>query len=566
MQVKTYALTYCKMGLHVIPIKGPYGEDYDDSKKPLVDWKIYQDRRPTEQDIIQWFAKWPDANIALITGPKTNLLDLDIDKDTGGFESLKGKHLPKSWIVRTPTEGLHYYFTWPKELADIATTKRKIYPGLDVRGNGGYVVAPPSPGFDGSQYSWEGTASFRNCALAAPPQWLTDRLIETGLKPLGQGEYIPDTANHWLCEVWDGLPGGQGIRRPAYVKLLSYFFGKKCSPEFVHKLLKEWNLKNDPPMEDSKFDKDFQDILDRFKSGQYKTSLTVDEQDNIVAEDTGPEIELKTTHQSADEFLKHLEWRASKPAIELPFGFKKLDDLTQGLWRKNLDTIGALTKGGKTLFLLNVLYNNILKGNKVLYFPTEMPEHEILQRYFAITHGIPIKELQSARLSPESKEALKEAVAKFKESEFHLVQNHQPTLRDIIKSCEKAKPDVLVIDYIQHVRLDMANKTRALEQFVMDLKAFISDSNINCLITAQPSKAKRDFHKGGRIMPMTIHDFADSSIIEKESSRIILIHPGPKKEKDRYRNIEVEITNRHGDSGTVQLMFDSIKARFIDAE
>lgn len=565
MDNKTFALAYCKMGLSVIPIKGPYATDYDESKKPLLDWKEYQSTRPTEQIITQWFKKWPKANIALLTGPQTNLLDLDIDKDKGGFESLKGKHLPKSWISRTPSGGLHYYFKWPKELESVTTTRSKLYEGVDIRGKGGYVVAPPSPGFNGSQYSWEEECSFRNSVLTDPPQWLVEKIKETGLKKLGTGEYDPDTADNWLCEAWDGLPGGQGVRRAAYIKLLSLFFGKNFNWKFVHKLLSEWNLKNNPPLEESKFDKDFQDILARFKDGRYKGILTTNNQGHVI-EDNEPEIVLKTPHESANDFLEHLEWRASKPEVELPFGFKKLDNLTQGLWRKNLDTIGALTKGGKTLFLLNILYNNVLKGNKVLYFPTEMPEQEILQRYFAITHGIPMKELQTARLAPESKEALKEAVARYKESAFHIVKNHQPTLRDIIKASEKAKPDILVIDYIQHVRLDKNNKTKDLEQFVIDLKAFISDANINCLMTAQPSKAKRDFRKGGKILPMTIHDFADSSIIEKESSRIVLIHPGVKKEKDRYRNIEIEVTNRHGDSGTVTLMFDTHKARFIDAE
>ena len=553
------ALKYCKMGLHVIPIKGAYGQDYDDSKKPFSGstWKEFQDRKPTEQDIIGWFKEWPRASIALLTGPQTNLLDLDIDKGKGGFESLEGKELPKSWIAGTPTGGLHYYFNWPKELNEIATTKQKIYPGVDVRGKGGYVVAPPSMGFSGGSYHWKEGCSMIEAELVDPPKWLVDRLIETGLKNRGTGEYKPDEGQNWLCESWDGLPSGQGVRRAAFIKYLAYFFGKNIATDFVHKILNEWNQKNDPPITEEKFDLDFGDILTRFKTGEYNPL-------NKIKSEIDVDIDIKSPTQTADDFLKHLEWRVTKPEVEMPFGFKSLDDMTQGLVRQNLDTIGALTKGGKTLFLLNVLYNNVKAGHKVLYFPTEMTEPEILQRYFAISHEIPTKELQSGRLSETNKEKLKEAIEWYKSSEFHIARNHQPSFHDIVKAVDKVKPDILVIDYIQHVRINMSNKTKEIEQFVIDLKAMVKDLNISGLITAQPSKAKRDFRNHCEILKMTIHDFADSSIIEKESSRIFLIHPGQKKENERYRNIEIEVTNRHGEGGKVNLVFDSQKARFFD--
>ena len=554
------ALKYCKMGLSVIPVKGPYAKDYKDSKRPFAGttWVEFQEKQPTESDIVHWFNKWPKANIALLTGPNTNLLDLDIDKGKGGFESLTGKTLPKSWIAGTPTGGLHYYFNWPDILKDIATTKQNIFPGVDVRGKGGYVVAPPSVGFNGGNYSWVDGCSLIDSPLSDPPKWLVDRLIETGLKPKSKGEFKPDEENSWLCDSWDGLPEGQGVRRKAFIKYLSYFFGKNCAPDFVYKLLEEWNQKNQPPIVDNKFDLDFRDVLGRFKSGQYCPQQVDKPEENQT------DIEIKSPTQTADDFVKHLEWRINKPEVEMPFGFKALDDMTQGLMRQNLDTIGALTKGGKTLFLLNVLYNNVKAGHKVLYFPTEMTEPEILQRYLAISHEIPTKELQTGRLSEPNKEKLKEALEWYKQSEFHVALNHQPSFHDIMKAVDKVKPDILVIDYIQHVRINMNNKTKELEQFVIDLKATTKDLNISTLITAQPSKAKRDFKEHGAILKMTMHDFADSSIIEKESSRIFLIHPAEKKAGERYRNIEIEVTNRHGESGSVNLVFDSKKARFFD--
>src|SRR5262249_47888101 len=66
------ALAYQKKLFSVIPIAAR-------DKKPLVGWEAYQTRRATEEEIKAWLAKWPDANIGIVTGPISGLIVVDLD-------------------------------------------------------------------------------------------------------------------------------------------------------------------------------------------------------------------------------------------------------------------------------------------------------------------------------------------------------------------------------------------------------------------------------------------------------------------------------------------------------
>lgn len=539
------ALYYQSRGIGVLPIKGKYGDDDKDSKTPLVSG--WQDKHTPDDKIKGWFKNWPMANVGISTGPHSKLLVLDVD-GLKGLETLKGKELPKTPMVITK-RGFHHYYQWDDRLNDVPTTKVGFLPGLDSRGKGGYVVAPPSIYYDGTKYAWdESTCGEDRFKLAKPPEWFVQLLLISKKQVNTEGMSMVD--DPWLTSQWDGVSTGD--RHKYFVRYISYFIGKRLPADFTYNLLKEWNEKNDPPIEDEKFDSDFQDILQRFKDGRYKSLAT-------------PKAKDQTIEETAAQYLTFIEDRGTKPPIELTYGLPKLDELTGGIDRGNLEVIGALTKGGKTMFLLNVLYNNIIRGKSVVYFPTEMSNNEILSRYFAIAEGIPYKELKTGQLTPDNKVALKAALQRYKNSGFHIMRNYQPSMEDIQEAVIKFKPDILAIDYLQHCSLpDSGNKSSSMETFIKSLGELAAERNLALVTTAQPSKAKRDYKEGYKIVPMTMHDFADSSIIEKEASKIIIIHPGASTAFDRVRPIKVEVVNRHGESGEVSIAFDKDRFKFFD--
>ncbi len=101
----------------------------------------------THADIDELWAGWRSTfNVGIRTGEPSGLLVVDVDVDRGGLETLaalEAQHgrLPDTMRVRTGSGGLHLYFKWE---AGLANSKDKLGPGIEVKGTGQMVVAPPS--------------------------------------------------------------------------------------------------------------------------------------------------------------------------------------------------------------------------------------------------------------------------------------------------------------------------------------------------------------------------------------------------------------------------------------
>ncbi len=120
-----------------------------------------------------WWKKMPQANLAIATGALSGLVVLDVDPRHGGDESLadltqKYGQLPATVTVLTGGDGQHYYFSHP----GVYIKSREIAAGLDLKADGGYVIAPPSMHFSGKRYEWEIGHSPSAVPLATLPSWL----------------------------------------------------------------------------------------------------------------------------------------------------------------------------------------------------------------------------------------------------------------------------------------------------------------------------------------------------------------------------------------------------------
>jgi len=115
----------------------------------------------------------PRANIGVATGSISGIWAFDVDRQHDGHKTLQGlcaKHdpLPTTVGVHTPSGGFHLWFKWPPGGIVIRNSAGRIGPGLDVRGDGGYVVAPPSRLSNGRSYTW-----FKDPVEILPaPTWL----------------------------------------------------------------------------------------------------------------------------------------------------------------------------------------------------------------------------------------------------------------------------------------------------------------------------------------------------------------------------------------------------------
>ena len=148
-----YALYYQQLGFSIIPLKKAM-------KKPVVQWKKYMEQKPDIETIKHWFGDG-NHNIGIVTGRISgNLVVIDFDKEElfqEFIKKLQGKPslavaLDDTWIVKTG-KGYHIYI----KLGDpklVPRTKPRLREGLDIKAEGGYVVAPPSIHPNGKQYTF----------------------------------------------------------------------------------------------------------------------------------------------------------------------------------------------------------------------------------------------------------------------------------------------------------------------------------------------------------------------------------------------------------------------------
>jgi hypothetical protein len=168
-EVLMYAELYHDVGFSVIPLQAG-------KKQPLISWQEYQERIATLEEIHQWFERWKDANIGIVTGRVSNIIVLDIDGEEG-WRVIRDNNfeIPMTWSVITG-KGAHFYFKHPGgEIANFV----KVLPGIDLKGDRGYVVAPPSIHPSGKTYQWNNDLKLEP---ANAPAWLLDLIHSKQVK------------------------------------------------------------------------------------------------------------------------------------------------------------------------------------------------------------------------------------------------------------------------------------------------------------------------------------------------------------------------------------------------
>ncbi len=238
-----YALAYAEDGLSVFPIHTARNGMCDCSKGEWCDNPGKHPRTPhgfkdatTDEALIRnWWKRWPEANIAVATGSVSGRVVLDVDGPEGA-EALKGKHLPPTVVSHT-ARGVHYWFRTP---ADGLRSAVAILPKVDVRGEGGYVVAPPSLHGTGVRYRWDQTLTPKAVGFVDCPVWL----VELASKRTPAPSRSPE---QWRRIAARGVREGE--RHATLCALAGKVFSPNPDPACLYELLHSWNRDRcEPPL------------------------------------------------------------------------------------------------------------------------------------------------------------------------------------------------------------------------------------------------------------------------------------------------------------------------------
>ena len=231
------ALRYLAHGWAVIPAA-------KQGKRPIVRWQAYQSGRPTEAQVRGWFAQWPDANLSVITGMVSGIVVLDVDPGHGGAASLaavEDRHgaLPDTVEAETGGGGRHIYFRHPgREVRN----RTGLAPGLDLRGDGGVIIVPPSVHPSGKRYRWRRNHGPEEIAPAPMPIWLLENR-------LGGDVHAGHPIAYWRALARSGVD--QGKRNATIASFAGHLLWRDVDPDVILELMLAWNrMRCTPPLDD----------------------------------------------------------------------------------------------------------------------------------------------------------------------------------------------------------------------------------------------------------------------------------------------------------------------------
>jgi len=250
---------------------------------------------------------------------------------------------------------------------------------------------------------------------------------------------------------------------------------------------------------------------------------------------------------------------------------EKSEGYLNGMTNGNVFTIGARPGVGKTVIStqMAVAFAERYKGEGVLYFSTEMPKEETLMRILTPMTNIPGWKFRKRVFSEDGEDvrAIVKAAEKLSEMKILVNDKPSPTLDDIRAGVLSTKCKLVIVDYIQRMRMPKTKiRNEALEEIMSGLKNLARD--MGCMVIVLSQLDRETDHLTGKGRPQ-LADLKGSGAIEAESDTVGLMwrynkkdpHDKKKKmveEREGIRPVEfIWAKNRHGQSDvSVQLIFD----------
>lgn len=502
-----------------------------------------------------WWGVMPKANVGIATGKESGLVVLDVDPRHGGSESIKWlieEHgdFTQTLAVKTGSGGLHYYYRHPG--FDVSNSAGALSEGIDVRGEGGYVVAPPSNHASGGSYGWAFDDSERG--VAAMPGWIASK---------GNNEMpvvatrIPDMIAH-------------GTQHHALVSLAGTMRRRGMGAEEIYAALTVTNrTRCERPGPEANIRRIAESVC-QYEPEEIIGAVT-DIEKMLSAEGEPLVVSL------ADSIAEALERTREAKALGgrmpgLSFGFERIDKMTNGAKPGELIVVAARPSMGKTALSVQ-LSETFARQKPGLIFSVEMARLAVTDRFLSADSHIDSQRLASGHISDDEMAVLERTASRLSELPVGINDDGSMTTRLMAQIIEnEGNVGWVVVDYLQMLRAEgRDNREQEVASISRDLKAIAKRFNIPVIAPTQLSR-KNEARTDKRPQ---LSDLRESGQIEQDADIVMFIH-----RPERYGEEHVEVGGRYipadgmallmiakqrnGPVGDVALAFEDTIARFSD--
>lgn len=448
------AKKYLEYGWSIFPVIISNKANGGFSKKPGVKWKQYQHRKPTVEEIEEWF-KGDDFNgLGLVTGRISGVIVVDTEVEATE-EDLKG--IESTMVTKTISGGHHFFYKWEKEIGN--TVRVKDSP-IDFRGDGGFVVIPPS-GKGNFTYEWVKKSN----KLPSLPKWLEKKITEP--------------KNNLVSKTSDGKypvakEGERNTMAASIAGDICLSMARKHWEPYGWHRLKDWNEANKPPLPVTELRNVWRSIKRSDKSSR------------PIETDVG--IDLIPGNQVMDRYYKKKEAYGKGKRTGIP----SLDSFFRFL-PEHLYLVSAKTHVGKTSFVLNISAKMAKQGNNVLFLSLE----------------------QGLYIAPRVKSILDDdypAKLAMMESEGML------EVRQMMKTIKQVKDlELVVIDHLNFLSTKGNTQYEVLDRSIHELQVFSKKASVPVLVVAHMRK-----FDDNRVP--VLDDLKSSSALSQVPSVVMLLH------------------------------------------
>jgi hypothetical protein len=509
--------------------------------------------------IVAWWSAHPTANVGIATGDRSGIVVVDVD-GAAGEDALSDYGALPTTPIATTGKGRHLLFARPE--AGVRNSAGRLGAQLDVRGDGGYIVAPPSVHPSGARYRW--TVVPGRVPLADLPTPILDRL--RGVVGHIAGTPAPMDRADAMRAVDVVLTGvAEGGRNQALAEYVGRLFRLGARELEVLELARGVNAtKLRPPLPADEVE------------AVVRSIATAEARQKSAGKGEAPASVGPTplTAVTADIFAAMAE-KNLEPVDALPTMWPTWNRACrqyggQKGWARGWHVLVAGGAGaGKSLVALNQTAAAILGGHAVGWVSLEMSREQLLLRTLGIMTGRSLRTLEPGPQYDDAsfRSAATELMGQCEETGAHLWVAERPSrdlpaVLDLMQQAVDAGCRLVVVDYLQLVSVPgVPKRDEALTMISNAVQAFCYRHRINTLALSQLNRSTT----ANADAPPTLHGLAGSSALENDADQIVLLDHTSRQDVPGGKAMHALLDkNRHGPTLTIPIRMDHDTLRLTE--